>query len=279
MGFDEHSRSRSRGRSDHMISTGRGGAGNMRSSSQSKDRSGAGDDTLIYQSERGRSPHLPSVERVQHSGRGGAGNIRSPSRDPKERERELSEQAYETQVIEARRREEAGRIHSAGRGGAGNMRSRSQSRDAASRSPLPDYQHGQPDSYRAAQSGGRGGYGNQYYPRDSDVEGLKKLDEEDERARASWEESHPNEIWSSGKGGAGNIQRTHTNDSAATTPEEFDEAKAIINEGKSGHMSGRGGAGNFVAESRGRSQGTTNGSNPVDAVKRIFRSLSRSGRD
>lgn len=107
-------------------------------------------------------------------------------------------------MIENRRRQEEGRIQSAGRGGVGNMRSRSHSRDPHPPSPMREpnsFWHDGNGDARGAVSSGRGGYGNQFVPtREPDGEGLRKLDEEDEKARASWENSHSTEPFSSGIG-------------------------------------------------------------------------------
>lgn len=62
-----------------QYSTGRGGAGNIRSPSIG----GARAEEDVGSPARGREP-VSQVDRVTHVGRGGAGNIRSPSREPRD---------------------------------------------------------------------------------------------------------------------------------------------------------------------------------------------------
>ncbi|KAJ7437655.1 hypothetical protein B0H11DRAFT_2206461 [Mycena galericulata] len=72
--------STSRGRDD-LTSSGRGGLGNMRHSSESRERPIDGPDD--FSSTRGREPAVVITE-VRSTGRGGSGNFRSPSRDTTE---------------------------------------------------------------------------------------------------------------------------------------------------------------------------------------------------
>ncbi|KZV78507.1 hypothetical protein EXIGLDRAFT_847474 [Exidia glandulosa HHB12029] len=154
-------RSQSRGRDrEPLVSSGRGGAGNIRPSSTSRDaRPLDGPDDFSVT--RGRE--LPTSHTVTHSGRGGAGNVRSPSRDPESERRVL---AAEHERIVERLREEEHLPHSSGRGGAGNI-ARSRSRDGPARtlvgtgtgttthpSTHPHAQH------EHVPNTGRGGYGN-----------------------------------------------------------------------------------------------------------------------
>lgn len=149
-------RSLSRGRG--LQSSGRGGAGNIRSPSRDIDRVVASPDD--FSDTRGRDPipvrHLGDA--VISTGRGGAGNIRSPSRDsprpetvsidsspsrPEERGR-----GYDRDLISAIDTANDTGVHSTGRGGLGNItrpdsKSRSRSRDPVN-------------------SSGRGGVGNLY---------------------------------------------------------------------------------------------------------------------
>lgn len=62
-----------------QYSTGRGGAGNIRSPSIG----GARAEEDVGSPARGREP-VSQADRVTHVGRGGAGNIRSPSREPRD---------------------------------------------------------------------------------------------------------------------------------------------------------------------------------------------------
>ncbi|KEI42793.1 uncharacterized protein L969DRAFT_42205, partial [Mixia osmundae IAM 14324] len=111
---------------DRLMSTGRGGAGNMaRSKSPSVERRERAEDAREQQ-ERSRSREARKGD-IHTSGRGGAGNIRSPSRDPADRARaaeaDKTETAHEADVKKMYEAEAAAHphMHSAGRGGAGNV--------------------------------------------------------------------------------------------------------------------------------------------------------------
>ncbi|KAH0584752.1 hypothetical protein J132_01535 [Termitomyces sp. J132] len=118
-------RSQSRGR-DVFQSSGRGGAGNIRRASISREARPA-DGPDDFSITRGREP-VPAIHAIFSTGRGGAGNIRSPSRDPAvDGDTGLSD----AEVIRAHVAGSADIPHSSGRGGAGNIftaRSRSRSR-------------------------------------------------------------------------------------------------------------------------------------------------------
>ncbi|KAF8513998.1 hypothetical protein BU17DRAFT_94867 [Hysterangium stoloniferum] len=208
----EQDRSRSRGRQEAFHSSGRGGAGNIRAGSRSRDArpDGPDDFSLTRGREMGVSPGLT------HSGRGGAGNIRSPSREPGAGVAELDPKEIEAMRAAAER--EAELPHSSGRGGAGNIfASRSRSRSRA----------------EALRSSGRGGVGN------IAVGGIDEnaVDEEERRAHHHVEaENH-----STGRGGSANI---------TTSPSPHVEHAAHHLQGVI--SSGRGGVGNIRDTSRTR---------------------------
>lgn len=137
-------RSQSRGR--EVYSYGRGGAGNMRQTSGSRDArptgSGPTDDHPKYI--RGRELAPGSSLPIYSTGRGGAGNFQSPSRDPGS----TATPAYpdDHQLAKAHRSPSEDTFYSSGRGGAGNIhqsaqkspsQSRSRSRSGAKHSPSP----------------------------------------------------------------------------------------------------------------------------------------------
>ncbi|KAL7415123.1 hypothetical protein BDY24DRAFT_383779 [Mrakia frigida] len=220
--FKERERSQSRGR----VSTGRGGAGNIRTASQ--DPSLSVDDGVTIPVERGRHVHSPSPSRVTHAGRGGAGNVRSPSRDPADHQRTLEEDVLEAQLIRERRAREAGAPHSTGLGGYGNISSRSRSREPSKskdRSPAP---HGH--------STGRGGAGNVAYSTD-DSSTLRELDEHDETVRGSYDARGREGLTSTGKVGAGNMRPVP--DISIINLEDRGTAPHVIeNNGEHGRTSG-----------------------------------------
>ncbi|KAG6887259.1 hypothetical protein C0992_013097 [Termitomyces sp. T32_za158] len=125
---DNADRSLSRGREVYQ-SSGRGGAGNIRRASISRDaRPGDGPDDFSVT--RGREP-VSGIRSIFSTGRGGAGNIRSPSRDPGSDVVEVDPGLSDAEVIRAHLAASLDVPHSSGRGGAGNIfppRSRSQSR-------------------------------------------------------------------------------------------------------------------------------------------------------
>ncbi|KAG6918462.1 hypothetical protein DXG01_014089 [Tephrocybe rancida] len=137
-------RSQSRGR-DVYQSSGRGGAGNIRQASASRDaRPTDGPDDFSVS--RGREAVPTSPLKNFSTGRGGAGNIRSPSRDPTVASIVEPGIAEESEVIRTHVAAVADGPFSSGRGGAGNIL-QTQSR---SRSRGPGVVH----------STGRGGAGN-----------------------------------------------------------------------------------------------------------------------
>ncbi|EOR01889.1 hypothetical protein E3P77_01690 [Wallemia ichthyophaga] len=111
-------RSDSRGR-DPIVSTGRGGAGNLRASSRTRSAYDNDDD------DRGRSTRSahPPPPKAVHAGRGGVGNVRSPSRDPADLRNQQAEQQLEAKLQrEAHEKAERDGMLPTGRGGAGNIR-------------------------------------------------------------------------------------------------------------------------------------------------------------
>jgi len=166
-----------RGR-DALISTGRGGAGNIvRSPSRG-----------IEPESRGHINSANIADKALSSGRGGAGNIRPASREPPDVSSILSDQAtadYEREVLQrhADAREE---VVVSGRGGFGNI-SRSRSR---SKGP-------------ALHSSGRGGAGNiQHGLGDPDQADI--LDSQERLNHA-----HAEGIHSTGRGGLANVTSAH----------------------------------------------------------------------
>jgi len=189
-----------RGRDDQVFrSSGRGGAGNMRRTSASRE----GRSDIVYEgpddfsSTRGREI-LPS-HKVTHSGRGGAGNVRNPSTDP---ERDSRDIADERQVIVQSVYADAANPHSYGRGGLGNIsNSRSRSRGPANGPTNP-----QPAVVHAS---GRGGYGNIIAGASSAGNpDLGRLDEEERRAVAAAKAGGG--VHSTGRGGAANLTKMQT---------------------------------------------------------------------
>jgi hypothetical protein len=187
-------RSTSRGRG--LQSTGRGGAGNIRSPSRDPIEPTPGPED--YSDPRGRDP-IPSRDPglVTSTGRGGAGNIRSPSRDAIRAENgtpdaspsrsEVRGRGYDRDLIEAIDNANDNGVHSYGRGGAGNMTGSPAHSKSRSRSREP------------AHTGGRGGYGNAHVGGPSE----KIIEEQDESERASHQ--HPPGVHSVGRGGTGNL--------------------------------------------------------------------------
>jgi len=224
-------RSQSRGR-EGFISSGRGGVGNIRVASASRDaRPNNGPDD--YSEPRGREPKVDHLKTFS-TGRGGAGNIRSPSRDVPTRS---GPTAVEEEVIKTHLIADQNAVHSTGRGGLGNIsRSRSRardsslvasginSRDSPGRSGFNSRDH-------SVHSTGRGGAGNVLHgaaPHGTDEKELaKKLHE------------HGDVVHSTGRGGAGNIFHNHV--------PEVEPAHHAHHRGRLA-PTGRGGAGNMIVE-------------------------------
>ncbi|PPQ70898.1 hypothetical protein CVT26_014217 [Gymnopilus dilepis] len=212
-------RSQSRGR-EPFHSTGRGGLGNIRQTSVSRDarpsQSGVGPDD--FSDTRGREP-APRQHgtAVYSTGRGGAGNLRSPSRDPTTH---AGPSVAEEEVIRGHLSTQ-GEVHSTGRGGLGNI-TRSRSRDP---SATPNHSY----------STGRGGAGNMIHG-DGTQHTTENLDEGE---RIKLHHAHSG-LHSTGRGGAANI---------TSTPEPPVEHHEHIHSGSSEFEStGRGGLGNIVRE-------------------------------
>jgi len=216
----ETGRSESRGREAYQ-SSGRGGAGNIRRTSNSKDPIRGPDE---FSPTRGRELVVDATK-VYSSGRGGAGNIRSPSSGPTIAVNQ-ADASYEREVLQRQIESEKTAIHSSGRGGAGNIsRSRSRGPNPALASP-------------PAHSTGRGGAGN---IATGDAYRVNAIDEEERR-----EHVHPEGIHSTGRGGSGNI----TEDRSPPI-----EHHRTLSPGP--QSTGRGGVGNIVnrADTRSRSPG------------------------
>jgi hypothetical protein len=213
------SRSQSRGR-EGLISSGRGGAGNIRPASREPAVArGKGPDDLSPS--RGRE--LPVIgDSFTHSGKGGAGNVRTPSRDA------AGERKYVEGVEKyAREHHDPNAPISTGIGGYGNV-TRS---PAASRSPSRTQ-----DSNRTSlHTFGHGGAGNVAV---GDVHGDGNLTiQEEQEVREHHQE---NAVHSSGRGGAANI-------GALASPNQKVENAEIHQHHHQPHhhSSGRGGAGNI----------------------------------
>lgn len=215
-------RSQSRGRG--FESSGRGGLGNIRASSASRDgRPVDGPDDFSVT--RGREPLPASVTGVYtSSGRGGVGNIHSPSRT-----HEGSAAGYDAERIRTIDEANETGVHSTGRGGVGNIvrsDSRSQSR-SRSRGP-------------ARHSIGRGGAGNIKAGEPSEMT-IHEVEDAERQAHY-----HEPGMHSTGRGGLGNI-----------APDGGPRVEAV---GAAGHptenqeytSSGRGGAGNIRQRSGSR---------------------------
>ncbi|KAF8988106.1 hypothetical protein BDQ17DRAFT_1393430 [Cyathus striatus] len=214
-------RSQSRGR--EYTSSGRGGLGNIRQASLSRDARPDGPDD--FSNSRGREPVVASSEgKIFSTGRGGAGNIRSPSRDsgtglgsPSSRGRSANPQQSSIREEEERMREREREVlskaverdgvalHSTGRGGLGNI-TRSLSRD-----PRDVHEQGRSSRSRSRlgaggvvyHSTGRGGAGNMVFGESNgDAE---ELDEAERRRVGAGGEG----IHSTGRGGAANLTSVH----------------------------------------------------------------------
>ncbi|KAF6746552.1 hypothetical protein DFP72DRAFT_922642 [Ephemerocybe angulata] len=215
-------RSQSRGR-EALQSTGRGGFGNIRQTSLSRDRPDGPDD---FSATRGREPapavHLGGATAIYSTGRGGAGNLRSPSREPSRVD------TREKEVIDSYVAQQGEVPVSTGRGGLGNISTaRSRSRD-----PLNSRE---PSRSRSRLTTGRGGAGN---VREEGVGGVyegNRADEVERRGKELGLHTHEGPH-STGRGGIANI-----------TEQEEPALERPSFSGAPGYGStGRGGAGNIV---------------------------------
>ncbi|PFH47882.1 hypothetical protein AMATHDRAFT_111368, partial [Amanita thiersii Skay4041] len=233
-------RSLSRGREGYQ-SSGRGGLGNIRRASASRD---ARPETIPedISVSRGREPRIEPTK-IYSTGRGGAGNIRSPSRDmpnspkspkspilvcPDEREREI----IRTHMA-----------HSAGRGGIGNITnakpgSRSRSRDHSMTASQSRTSHQQQRSLGSPTpmvlSTGRGGAGN-FVPKDAAIV-AEVLEEVEAYAHAHGQEMKIGH--STGRGGLANLVST----TPGSPPVVEHRVRTVLHEYES---TGRGGMGNI----------------------------------
>jgi len=260
-----------------IVSTGRGGAGNLiRSPSRGIDPEATG------LSERGREIQNrdASIDRVIHSGRGGAGNIRSPSRT-RDVAHEAKEDALQARLVAEERGRQAEGNFSTGRGGAGNI-SRSKSR---SRSAVRDVRESTPDTTRRTEmrSGGRGGWGNIREERDS-IDEVKREEQRkyDEEIRAKYAADGANKPHAYGKGGAGNFASGPLPEAEfAKLSVEEKEAHRKIHGEQTFVASGRGGAGNMHQKSahshalNGSDDSRGRGDQKGGVIGSVMRSLSR----
>ncbi|KAF9041692.1 hypothetical protein BJ165DRAFT_1349769 [Panaeolus papilionaceus] len=183
-------RSTSRGR-DAFHSSGRGGIGNIRQASQSRDaRPDSGPDDFSVT--RGREPVANQSAPLFSTGRGGAGNIRSPSRGPGSKIVDIAEE----KVIQDHLAKQEDAVTSTGRGGLGNLAQRSRSRGPASPSTAASRSRSRgPDTVFST---GRGGAGN---IRAGDVDKAATIDEQ-ERRKVSGVDGG---VHSTGRGGLANL--------------------------------------------------------------------------
>ncbi|KAI0259985.1 hypothetical protein BC834DRAFT_902893 [Gloeopeniophorella convolvens] len=228
-------RSASRGRPAALQSSGRGGAGNIRSASASRDRTAAGPDD--FSDTRGRDP-VPGRDpgEVISTGRGGAGNIRSPSRGtPREASTEPRGRGYDRDLISAIDNAHDTGVHSSGRGGAGNIvHPGTPPADSKSRSRSRGLVH----------SSGRGGAGNIH----ADEATERNILEVDESERAAHQ--HAPGVHSTGRGGLANLTAgALPHSEGAVHPHAADHPH--VTHSHEYESTGRGGAGNI---SRSRSQ-------------------------
>jgi len=207
--MSDAARSASRGRERYQ-SSGRGGLGNIRPSSVSRDtRTESGPDDFSVT--RGREP-ISHPTQIFSTGRGGAGNLRSPSRDG-QKTRDVEEDV----IIREYRMSQEGAPVSTGRGGIGNI-SRSRSREPAASNPT-------------FHSTGRGGVGNL-------VEDEESLPESIDEDLKKYHDMHAaGGYHSTGRGGNANI---------TSTVEPVIEHHLHVN--SEYQSTGRGGAGNIVKE-------------------------------
>ncbi|KAL0958535.1 hypothetical protein HGRIS_000675 [Hohenbuehelia grisea] len=203
----DQERSLSRGREAYH-SSGRGGLGNIRQTSASRDRA-AVDGPDDFSRTRGREPAVPE-HGVYSTGRGGAGNIRSPSRSTPSG----ATDAREAEILKSHAEADKDAIHSTGRGGFGNM-SRSRSRGPSAHPPV--------------HSTGRGGAGNMF-----PGEASPSLTEAEEAERRQLGFANKDGVHSTGRGGVANIASSPAPgvERHAHTPGAYES-------------SGRGGAGNI----------------------------------
>lgn len=155
-------RSVSRGR-DAFQSSGRGGAGNIRRSSQEPSAPAPEPQVPYIVRGRERQP-ASSSERATSTGRGGVGNIRSTSQsrslnrapEIQPQSETITEEVVDGPVPELKKDEpNAKPVHSSGRGGLGNInRTKSKSRDPGNER---DKDHA---ASAQVHSTGRGGRGN-----------------------------------------------------------------------------------------------------------------------
>ncbi|KAG6811614.1 hypothetical protein H0H92_006629 [Tricholoma furcatifolium] len=214
-------RSQSRGR-DAFQSSGRGGSGNIRQASVSRDtRPIDGPDD--FSTSRGREP-ISSFLKSLSTGRGGAGNIRSPSRDPVPASALRGEptitEEQEKELIRARNAANTEGRFSSGRGGSGNIlqnESRSRSRDPA-----------------LVHSTGRGGAGNIASGTLVDAYVAEVKDDEERKIH---HDAHEIGLHSTGRGGRANI---------IASPEPPVEHLVHTHHQGDFESRGRGGAGNIV---------------------------------
>lgn len=224
-------RSLSRGR-DVFQSSGRGGAGNIRRTSLSREpRPFDGPDDISQT--RGREPAV-HPDRVYSVGRGGAGNMRSPSRDPARfphdpsvpsvHEDLVAESPYEQRIL--REHAAAEEVHHTGRGGVGNI-TRSRSR---SRGPVV-----------TLHSTGRGGAGNMLSGETRPSTEVV-LDQEERKRHCH---GHAEGIHSTGRGGVANLTDAHGPD-----------VEHVHHHTGEYESSGRGGSGNIRSPSQPRAPGS-----------------------
>ncbi|KAG6840449.1 hypothetical protein C0991_006625 [Blastosporella zonata] len=231
MSSSDADRSLSRGREVYQ-SSGRGGAGNIRQASVSREArpvDGPDDFSIV----RGREPVSAALSTFS-TGRGGAGNIRSPSHGPKFGAGADDNQSLtDSEVIRAHVAASAEVPRSSGRGGAGNISSsRSRSRGpAALASPSTSTP---PHTPAGVRSTGRGGAGNISVGADIDIHDIQEHDEDEEKRKTLYRNDG---IHSTGRGGSANL-----------TVSPAPGVERTTSRGREYESTGRGGSGNFVRD-------------------------------
>ncbi|KAF8055346.1 hypothetical protein FPV67DRAFT_1435943, partial [Lyophyllum atratum] len=212
-------------------SSGRGGAGNIRQASASREaRPQDGPDD--FSPSRGRE-FMPAITKTFSTGRGGVGNIRSP-REIRPTRTWGARTRWEEEVIRAHMAELQETPFSSGRGGAGNIQkagSRSRSRGPAVTSPRAPSIAAPPMAH--VRSTGRGGAGNIVPGADGY---LAELNDEEERRNLSGRagQNYPHAV---GRGGVANI-----------TTAQGPGVELPVHAHSEYESTGRGGAGNIVRD-------------------------------
>ncbi|KAJ8086887.1 hypothetical protein PM082_005712 [Marasmius tenuissimus] len=230
-------------------SSGRGGIGNIRTTSRDNTRPTDGPDD--FSPSRGRELKVQS-DAVYSTGRGGAGNIRSPSREPRTESSVGPDNQSEQETLHNESDKSA--IFSTGRGGLGNM-SRSRSRGPPAAVSSSSHMH----------STGRGGAGNIH---EGDAPSIETVMENDDFKFS------PAAVHSTGRGGIANMSHS---------PSPGVEAyRGSLGGNQSPFEStGRGGAGNMRERSASREPAARSQSRGrvADILNRVVNPWEKSSRE